>query len=65
MSVKGDVRIGRCRYLQGFFGDVCTPEGSGEVVHGLCLQVARVGQVGPSTQVYHGPTPASGLRAQG
>ena len=44
-------------HLQRVLVHVCTPEGSGQVVHCLGLEVAGVGQMGAVAQVHHGATP--------
>lgn len=51
-------------YLQRVLVDICAPEGPGQVVDCLSLEVACVGQMRSMAQVYHGTTPALGINCQ-
>lgn len=52
-------------YLQRVLVDICTPEGPGQVVDRLSLEVACVGQMRSMAQVYHGATPVLVTNCQG
>ena len=50
-------------YLQGSILGIPPPEGAVHVAHHSSLQVASIGQVGPSTQVHHVPRAVEGDNA--